>query len=95
MIARYRAIAMAVMVVIVLGACGAPPTTAPTGSPGMTAVATAPAAATAPATATPPPTVTAVPTGTPASQLPPELTARVDVGGHRLYIHCSGAGSPA
>ena len=100
MIARHRAIALTVMALILIGACGAPEPNgapqAPVGSPGTPPLAAASIAPTAPATAiSPPPTATPALTGPLTFQLPPELEAWVDVDGHHLYIHCTGTGSPA
>jgi pimeloyl-ACP methyl ester carboxylesterase len=41
-----------------------------------------------------PPTDTPVPTITPTPQPLPEIREMIDVGGHQLYIHCTGTGTP-
>jgi uncharacterized protein (DUF885 family)/pimeloyl-ACP methyl ester carboxylesterase len=98
-----RSIAMAMhllLSILLLAGCGlVEPTTTPVApmatarQPSATALRITPSATSVPPTATlalptPTPTITATP------QLTSELKGWVDVGGHRLHIHCTGTGTP-
>lgn len=89
---RVRCATILLVACVVSAACGASPSAAPTEPPPTyTRYPTS--------TATPAPTSTPRPTSTPATMptatLVPELKRKVNVVGYRLYIHCTGAGTPA
>ncbi len=89
----HRPIAAGLIILLLVVGCGQ---AEPSATPVLPAnTSTPPTPSPTPSTATvAPPTDTPIPTATPTPQPLPELSEMIDVGGHQLYIHCTGTGTP-